>query len=54
MKRGKVSMFKSGVFGGLEGCHGEITFEGVSAVTKLAIVEEIARICKVSPGGVMV
>lgn len=54
MKRGKLSMFKSGVFGALEGCHGEISFEGASNVTPTAVVEEIARVCKVSSAGVEV
>ena len=47
IKRGKVSMFKSGVFGNLDGCHGEIFFDGAQSVNRDAILTEIARVCKV-------
>lgn len=42
MKRGKHSMFRSGVFNALEGCHGEIVLEGSAAVSQDSILKAIA------------
>ena len=42
MKRGKHSMFRSGVFNSLEGCHGEIVLEGIESLSKDSIIHAIA------------
>lgn len=53
MKRGKHSMFKSGVFNVLDGCHGEIVLDGgAGSVSRESIVTAIAATNRINSADV--
>ena len=52
MKRGKASLHKSGILQKLEGCHGEIYFEGKDSITVAKITEQIAKISNINAASV--
>lgn len=52
MKRGKHSLFRSGVFASLEGCHGEIVLEGFGSISKESIIGAIAATNRIAAADV--
>jgi hypothetical protein len=46
MKKGKASMYESGIFQALEGAHGKLAFNGVEDFTAANAIEQIFKLTR--------
>lgn len=54
MKKGKASLYKNTIFGGIE-AHGEVSIaSGVEEFTSVYVKEEIARMMKCSSSDILI